>query len=61
MSADDHVCLAVETVRDKVGETHPVTAGKALKRDNRHDRVRVICNEADERFGIELETRCQVL
>ena len=54
VSADNHVRPPIEPARDKIRETLPVTTGNLIERHNRDDRIRVGCDEADERFKIEL-------
>jgi len=54
VSAHNHVCSPLEAARDKVRETLPVATGKLFKGDNRYNGVRVRCDEADERFEVEL-------
>jgi len=48
VSADDHASPPIEPARDKVREALPVTPAKGLERDNRHDRIRVGCDEWDK-------------
>jgi len=61
VSADDHASPPIEPARDKVRETLPVTTEKGLKRNNRHDRIGVGCNEGDKGFNIELgkQVKCE--
>ena len=41
VSADDHVCPAIDAARDEFRETLPITTGELFKGNNWHDRVRV--------------------
>ena len=57
VSADNHVCLPIEAVHDKVREKPPVATGNLFEGDNRYNGVRVGCDKADERLEVELRVK----
>jgi hypothetical protein len=61
VGADDYICSPIEAARYNVRETLPIATGKICEGDNRHDRIRVGCDEADQRFEIELSVESGVI